>query len=154
MNRSEVAKGQGGRAFTVTRKVRFEHCDPAGIVFYPRYFEMVNATVEDWFEARLDLPFSRMHGSEAHGVPTVSISAAFTAPSRLGERLDFTLRPVRLGRSSLDLGIEAECAGERRLQVEATLVHVSLGEGCAVPWPAPVRRRIEDELQGEGVDGA
>ena len=40
-------------SFTTTRKVRFEHCDPAGIVFYPRYFEMINGTVEDWFEEDL-----------------------------------------------------------------------------------------------------
>ena len=30
--------------FTTTRKVRFEHCDPAGIVFYPRYFAMFDAS--------------------------------------------------------------------------------------------------------------
>ena len=28
--------------------VRFAHCDPAGIVFYARYFEMINGVVEDW----------------------------------------------------------------------------------------------------------
>ena len=29
--------------------IRFRHCDAAGIVFYPRYFEMMNDLVEDWF---------------------------------------------------------------------------------------------------------
>ena len=32
-------------AFIAQRKVRFQHCDPAGIVFYPRYFEMLNSVV-------------------------------------------------------------------------------------------------------------
>jgi 4-hydroxybenzoyl-CoA thioesterase len=27
--------------YHVTQKVLFRHCDPAGIVFFPRYFEMV-----------------------------------------------------------------------------------------------------------------
>ena len=32
-----------------TRKlIRFSHCDPAGIGFYPRYVELVNEVVEDW----------------------------------------------------------------------------------------------------------
>ena len=31
-------------------EVGFRHCDPAGIVFYPRYAEMVNDTVEHWFK--------------------------------------------------------------------------------------------------------
>ena len=34
-------------------RVRFGHCDPAGIVFYPRYFEMLNALVEDWISEGL-----------------------------------------------------------------------------------------------------
>ncbi|MEL6103010.1 MAG: acyl-CoA thioesterase, partial [Pseudomonadota bacterium] len=27
-------------SFQFLQKVLFKHCDPAGIVFYPRYFEM------------------------------------------------------------------------------------------------------------------
>ena len=34
-------------AFVFPQKVRFQHCDPAGIVFYPRYFEMLNTTIEE-----------------------------------------------------------------------------------------------------------
>ena len=33
--------------------VQFAHCDPAGIVFYARYFEIINEVVEDWFEDAL-----------------------------------------------------------------------------------------------------
>ena len=32
-----------------TIQVEFNHCDPAGIVFYPRYFEMTNSVVEIFF---------------------------------------------------------------------------------------------------------
>ena len=38
--------------------VRFAHCDPGGIVFYARYFEMINGVVEDWFEDALEASFS------------------------------------------------------------------------------------------------
>ena len=37
--------------FETVIPVRFQHCDPAGIVFYPRYLEMINQTVEEWFAA-------------------------------------------------------------------------------------------------------
>lgn len=30
-------------------QIEFNHCDPAGIVFYPRYFEMVNSVIENFF---------------------------------------------------------------------------------------------------------
>ena len=36
--------------FIKTEKIRFKHVDYAGIVFYPRFLEMLNDLVEDWFE--------------------------------------------------------------------------------------------------------
>ena len=38
-------------------KIRFNHVDAAGIVFYPRYYEMLNQVVEEWFEKKLDIDF-------------------------------------------------------------------------------------------------
>jgi len=61
-------------AFTLQQKVRFQHCDPAGIVFYPRYFEMINATVEEWFAQRLGVPFETLHGALGAAVPTAGTS--------------------------------------------------------------------------------
>jgi 4-hydroxybenzoyl-CoA thioesterase len=139
--------------FSVKQKVRFQHCDPAGIVFYPRYFEMINAAVEDWFEERLQAPFGRMHGPDAHGVPTARIEIAFTAPSRIGEELTITLRPTKLGRTSVDLAISAMSGEELRFRQTSTLVHISLGSGRPVAWPEAVRARIAGELEG-GTDHA
>lgn len=44
--------------FTFTQKVLFKHCDPAGIVFYPRYFEIINDCIEAFFE-QIDHPLAR-----------------------------------------------------------------------------------------------
>ena len=51
------------RAFDRVILIRFQHCDPAGIVFYPRFFEFTNQVVEDWFEEELGLP-SHQRGEE------------------------------------------------------------------------------------------
>ena len=40
---------QKPRHFQTQIEVRFADCDPAGIVFYPRYFEMFNGLVDVWF---------------------------------------------------------------------------------------------------------
>jgi 4-hydroxybenzoyl-CoA thioesterase len=42
--------------FSINQKVLFKHCDPAGIVFYPRYFEMINDCVEAFFD-EIGTPF-------------------------------------------------------------------------------------------------
>ena len=36
-------------AFERPLRIRFSHCDPAGIVFFPQYMVMFNGLLEDWF---------------------------------------------------------------------------------------------------------
>ena len=141
-------------AFTLPQKVRFQHCDPAGIVFYPRYFEMVTATVEEWFAQRLGVPFETLHGPLGAAVPTASISVDFHAPSRLGEVLEFRLTPTRIGRSSVGLSIEAYCGAEKRLTMESTLVFTKEGASKPDSWPDDLRARIAQDLGAAGKDDA
>ena len=137
-------------AFTLHQKVRFQHCDPAGIVFYPRYFEMINTTVEEWFAQRLGVPFETLHGAMGAAVPTASLRVEFHAPSRLGAVLEFRLRPTRIGRSSVGLSIEAHCGGKKRLSMESTLVFTTEGANGPEPWPEDIRARMSQEF-GEPV---
>ena len=120
-------------------KVLFQHCDPAGIVFYPRYFEMVNQSVEKCQECGLDCSFSKIHLASGHGVPTVSIEAEFTAPSHMGDVLTWTLQVNKLGRTSAHLEIEAHCGTELRMRAEPVLVYVNMATGRPVPWPEEIR---------------
>lgn len=133
--------------FVYRQKVLFQHCDPAGIVFYPRYMEMMNATVEEWFATRLKHSFSMMHGAMQAGVPTAELRVVFSAPSRLGEMLAVSLYLRRLGRSSAALEFVAECEGQVRLTMTSTLVFISFADGRPQPWPDRLRRRMEAELE-------
>lgn len=129
-------------AFTTQRKIRFQHCDPAGIVFYPRYFEMINSVVEDWFEDIVQHDFNHLHIQSGTGVPTVSIDTQFCAPSRLGEILTFELVVQAIGRSSLTLQISANCAEQKRLTSRLTLVFIDLTSGQSMPWTDAIRQHF------------
>lgn len=131
-------------AFSYPQKVRFKHCDPAGIVFYPRYFEMMNDCVEAFFDEKLGLPFSELHANGA--VPTVEISTRFTAPSRLGDELAISLHVTRLGRSSMGLKTRATCGTEARFDTTSTLVLVN-DTGRPQPWPDAIRGKINEFLE-------
>ena len=139
-------------AFVFSQKVRFQHCDPAGIIFYPRYFEMLNATIEEWFATRLGLSFAEIHGPMRMGVPTAALSADFRAPSRLGEVLDFALRLERVGGASCGLGVAATCDGALRVAFASTLVWVAMEDGRPRPWPATLREKLLQEIEMEGED--
>ncbi|WP_234283520.1 MULTISPECIES: acyl-CoA thioesterase [Halomonadaceae] len=127
--------------YTTQRKVRFEHCDPAGIVFYPRYFEMINATVEDWFEEVVQSGFNQLVAS-GRSVPTVAIETQFHAPSRLGENLAFHLVPLHAGRTSLKLEITATSKEQNRLTCQVTVVLIDLTTGRPLPWPETMRQHF------------
>ncbi len=129
-----------------TIAVEFNHCDPAGIVFYPRYFEMTNSVVENFFADVVGVSFAQMMQDRC-GVPTARIEANFRAPSRLGDRLEFALRVVRVGSASVAVQITAGAGDDPRLTVDLTLVWVTDG-GRATPWPEPVRSRLSSQIEG------
>lgn len=110
--------------FIKTEKVRFQHVDYAGIVFYPRFLEMLNCLVEDWFEEALGRPFSKMH--ETNGMPTVDLKVQFKKAARLGETLTKKLWVKHLGGASILCGFRFEDeAGATCLEGEVTLVNVA-----------------------------
>lgn len=72
--------------FEEVQTVRFQHCDPAGIVFCPRDYEMLNLTVERFFERK-------------HGPSFDRFTPHFRSPSaRRGSR------PIFRGRAALRTG--------------------------------------------------
>ncbi|PQO24758.1 thioesterase [Rhodobacteraceae bacterium WD3A24] len=129
-------------AYSRDIRIEFNHCDPAGIVFYPRYFEMTNSVVENYFRDVLDYPFERISMAEGRGVPTVHIECDFRAPSELGEVVTFTLEVVRVGRASVQFRITARRGGETRLTATLTLVWVN-AKGRAESWPPAIRKGLE-----------
>lgn len=126
-------------SFRVQQAVRFAHVDAAGIVFYPRYFEMMNAVVEDYFAQIVGVSFAAMHVDRRLGVPTVKLDVEFRAPSRLGDLLDFRLAVTRVGRSSADLSIDVDRGGEARLSARLVIVCIRLDTGLAIAWPEDMR---------------
>ncbi|NHN25755.1 acyl-CoA thioesterase [Flavobacterium jejuense] len=115
------------KPFIKKEKIKFKHVDYAGIVFYPRFLEMLNDLVEDWFEEALDRSFSKMH--ETNGIPTVDLKVQFKKAARLGEILTKKLWVKNLGGASVLCGFKFEDEeGKTCLEGEVTLVNVAFNE--------------------------
>jgi 4-hydroxybenzoyl-CoA thioesterase len=140
--------------FETSRIVRFADCDPAGIVFFPRYLEMANSFVETWFDEGLGIPYAGLIGARRTGLPTVRLEVDFTAVSRHGETLTLRLAVERLGRSSLALRHEFFGHGELRLRARQVLVCTSLVTHKAQPLPDDVRRAIAPYVAAEAAGEA
>jgi 4-hydroxybenzoyl-CoA thioesterase len=133
-------------SYTRIIQIEFNHCDPAGIVFYPRYFEMTNSVVENFFADEVGRSFAHMHTDGRHnGVPTVHIEADFIAPSRLGDKVAFTLVVRKLGGSSVGVEITGRMGEEMRLRAHLTLVWIDNMK--AARWPEAMRARLAAHLE-------
>ena len=130
-----------GKIFSFPQKVMFKHCDPAGIVFFPRYFEMMNDCIEVFFDQVVGVPFETLHVS--HGVPTAEIQTRFCAPSRHGETLELRLKTTQLGRTSWSYEMTGLCGVEERFTTKATLVHINV-EGQPCRWPDALRDKLSE----------
>ncbi|MEO8721960.1 MAG: thioesterase family protein [Sphingobium sp.] len=134
------------KAFETSTLVRFAHVDSAGIVFYPRYLEMLNGAVEDWCDQALGVDFNTLHVERRIGLPTVRLEVEFITPGRLGDHLTIRISPTQIGRTSCHINVEFMCEGETRLSARVVLVCMSLDEHRACEWPADMRSRIVEEL--------
>lgn len=113
--------------FTKKETIKFRHVDFAGIVFYPRFLEMLNDLVEDWFEEALERPFSKIH--ETNGIPTVDLKVQFKKAGRIGEVLTKNLWVEKLGGASVTCGFKFQDEQEKTvLEGEVTLVNVAIAE--------------------------
>jgi 4-hydroxybenzoyl-CoA thioesterase len=87
-----------------TVRIEWGDCDPAGIVFYPRYIAMFDHSTTLLIEKTLGMSKHQLYESYAFaGYPVVENRARFLVPSRFGDDvvIETTLAAVR--RSSFDL---------------------------------------------------
>ena len=130
-------------AFTRSVPIRFSHCDPAGIVYFPHYFDMFNGVIEDWYKEELKHDYATLVMQGRFGFPFVHIECDFKIPSKMGEVIDLTLLVERLGRSSLSIAIVCHRDGLERLRARMVTAMMSLETRQPVPMPQPLRAAIE-----------
>src|SRR4051794_41597910 len=71
---------------TVARRIQWGECDPAGIVFYPRYFEMFDAATTAMFSAGTGLTKDQMFETYKFArYPMVGTRARFFIPWPFGD---------------------------------------------------------------------
>ncbi|MGF6532323.1 4-hydroxybenzoyl-CoA thioesterase [Paraburkholderia sp. GAS206C] len=121
--------------FDMPVRIRFAHCDPAGIVFFPQYLVLTNALVEDWFTERLKIDYAHMIGQRRIGLPIVKLDCEFSRPSRMGETVTLTLTVSSIGRRSIRIGIVGHCHDEVRFRAHQVLVTTSLETGQSIDIP-------------------
>ena len=101
--------------FILRRQLTIEwgQCDPAGIVFNSRFFEMFDASTWMLFEAALGVkPQALAATFGIIGVPLVDARANFLKPAKFGDVVEIASRVSEFRRSSFDVEHKLSINGE------------------------------------------
>ena len=133
-------------SFKVQYPIRFSHCDPAGIVYFPRFFDLLHDAMEDWFTNGLGERFSDLVMSKGMGTPTVSTHCDFISPARFGDVLTIELSILRLGTASVELLFQASVQHRACFRCRHTICLFDRTTLKAVPIPEDLRARMQAYL--------
>ena len=114
--------------FTNKRSLTIEwgDCDPAGIVFYPRYFAFFDASTAHLFKAAGLKKSDILKKYNAIGFPMVDTRAKFKIPSSYGDEVDIETSIVDIRNSSFDIIHRLYKQG--KLAIECTETRVWVGK--------------------------
>jgi 4-hydroxybenzoyl-CoA thioesterase len=132
-----------------TRRVRIEwgDCDPCGIIFYPRYLDIFDASTSALIERALGMlkrDYLKAYGFAGH--PLVRTHCRFLVPTRFGDDVVVATAVTEFRRSSFD--VLHRLTKDETLAVEATETRVWVqgrpvtGAMEAVPVPQDVIERL------------
>jgi len=135
-----------------TRRVRIEwgDCDPAGIIYYPRYLAFFDASTCALIERALGmkkLDYLRTYGFTGH--PLVKTHCRFLAPTRFGDEVAIATTVTAIRRSSFD--VRHRLMLDETLAVEGFETRVwvegdpTAGNMKAVPLPADLVARLSHD---------
>lgn len=108
---------------TLEVEISFGDCDPFQIVFYPNYFRWFDHATWKLFEAAGLPPEVLAERYKVTGHPLVKAGAAFSAPSKPGERLTIYSRFARWSARSFEVAHRA-VKEDGRLAVEGSETRV------------------------------
>jgi 4-hydroxybenzoyl-CoA thioesterase len=100
-----------------TVRIEWGDCDPAGIVYFPRYFEIFDACTVALFERAGFRKRDMLQSFGSAGIPLVDIKSRFMIPSRYGEDVEVESSVTEWGKSSFvvrhrlmrDAALAVEC---------------------------------------------
>ena len=128
--------------------IRLAHCDATGMVFLPNYFYIFNALVEDWFYEALEIRYDEFLMTRKLSLATVKLETVFSAPTRMGDTVDFWLTVTHLGRTSIRFTMGVDKDGDARVRMHRVAVLVSQANHRPVDWPAELREKILEFNRG------
>ncbi|MFK4721347.1 MULTISPECIES: thioesterase family protein [Bradyrhizobium] len=112
-------------------QIQWGDCDPANIVYYPRYFAMFDDSTSTLFEVAGFSKQDLVHKYGLVGIPMVDTRAKFYIPSTYGDWITIETKIESIKRSSFEVKHNVYKAAD--LAIEAFETRVLVGRDPANP---------------------
>jgi 4-hydroxybenzoyl-CoA thioesterase len=132
-----------------TRAVRIEwgDCDPAGIVYYPRYFAMFDASTSALIERALGMTkHDYLRAYDFAGHPLVNARSRFIIPTRFGDDVSIDTTVTAFRRSSFDITHRLHKNGALAVEGFETRVWVKGDATNGTMKSAPIPQEVIERL--------
>ena len=152
-----------GNHLSVRVQVGWGDCDPAGIVFYPRFYAWMDMA-SHVLAREMGIPRELMipPRKDLYGFPVVGTQSQYLSPARMDDILDVRTWVARVGRSSLSLRheiVRVEADGGETLLVRGRedrvfIVHTSAGlraQELTPPMRTVLARFADVEMENDGL---
>jgi 4-hydroxybenzoyl-CoA thioesterase len=128
--------------------IEWGDCDPAGIVFYPRYFAMFDASTAGLFSAALGCTkFEMLARFGIIGIPMVDTGAKFLIPSKFGDVITIETQATAIRRSSFDISHKVFRSAELAITAHETRVWAGRHpDDPARITGVPIPEEVKDKL--------
>jgi 4-hydroxybenzoyl-CoA thioesterase len=132
-----------------TTRIEWCDCDPAGIIFYPRYFEIFDTSTTALIERALGMnKIAYLRAYDFAGHPVVEARARFRQPTRFGDDIAIETKLVACGEATFKLEHRISKGGALAVEGFETRVWVARNAGDPrrvekKPIPAAVIARLK-----------
>lgn len=143
-----IRKQEQGHVTTISNsrivRIEWSQCDPAGIIFYPRYFEIFDASTSALFERAMGMTkINLLKTFNFAGFPLARTRARFVRPTRFGDDVTVETK-VSFGRSSFEIEHRLSLNGETCVEcVEKRVWVVRDASGRLKSHPVPEEVRAK-----------
>lgn len=139
----EVADRVGPSPFTVTRRVRWGDCDPAGVIYTPRVNYFVLEAIEDFQLALSGSAWGELLTARDMGAPTVRTEIDYLKAPHPEQDLYISVRLERVGGSSVTYQVESlDDAGTAYFRARHVCCYVNNTSFKPVAIPVDIRELL------------
>lgn len=133
--------------YRTSKRVPFADTDPAGLVFYPRYFVWFHDTFEMMFEAVLSESYAAVLDKYSVGYPAVQAACEFRGPAYHGDLVDIEVFVSRLSTKSGTFEYRIRKDGALLVSASVKVATMHMTEHRSVPWPEAVADAFRPYLE-------